>query len=289
MQPTVEYVRYQGTPLFDIVARELQRRSRFQEQFGTGMVVLRYDTERFPFRDQVRQRLAANFNIRRELPFERLHERVAADDRTLDATGDNRVAAAFHQPNGEFTRVYHRFLKEFLGDEVFQAPLLFQRHPTVRFCFANTLGYTWRPNYHSDVLLGHPPQEINIWLPLSSCWGSNSLIIAPLSDSLDLLESYGWNLDRYGDELQSNEALQGRCAAIAKPIAMDYGEVLLFDSRCIHLAPKNETDTTRVSLDFRVVPVADFTALPVVYRGTGRTKSVFERGGYYDQRTTAEL
>ncbi len=288
MQPTVEYVRYQGTPHFEVVARDLQRRSRFEEHFGAGMVVLRYDTERFPFRELARRKLAASFDIA-DLPFERLHEGIAADDRALDRTGDNRVAGTFHQVDAEIARHYFGFLKEFLADQVFRTPLLFQRYPTVRFCFANTLGYSWRPNYHSDVLLGHPPQEINIWLPLSSCWGSNSLIIAPLSDSLQLLESYGWNLDRYGEDLQTSEALQERCASIAKPVTMEYGEVLLFDSRCIHLSPKNETDTTRVSFDFRVVPVEDFAALPVIYRGTGRTKSVFERGGYYDPRTTAEL
>ena len=43
----------------------------------------------------------------------------------------------------------------------------FQKTPTVRVHCPNAKGSEHYPMYHSDIILGHPPQEINVWLSLT--------------------------------------------------------------------------------------------------------------------------
>lgn len=133
-----------------------------------------------------------------------------------------------------FNQVYLRFLREVvlpnIGDE---HGLLYQRIPTFRCHVAGGGAPTGRP--HKDAEYGHQVHEVNFWLPVTRTIGSNSLFA---------------------------ESAPGR--GDFEPFELQYGEVQRFwGSQCQHYTLANETETTRVSIDFRVVPrsrhIADTT------------------------------
>ena len=79
---------------------------------------------------------------------------------------------------------------------------------------------------HCDADYLNKEGELNFWLPVTKVWGSNSLQV----------ESY----PNAGD---------------FTPFEMEPGQLVRFwGNRCRHYTLANETDSTRVSFDFRVIP-----------------------------------
>lgn len=133
---------------------------------------------------------------------------------------------AYHR----FKEVYNRFIRDellpFIGcaaglgrgvDAVVQAS------PVLRVVMPSAHVAT---NLHRDGEYGHIFEELNVWIPLSRSWGSNSLYVETFPD-------------------------QGDYA----PFEGDVGEAFLWwGNQCRHYADANRTDGTRVSFDFRLVP-----------------------------------
>ena len=89
---------------------------------------------------------------------------------------------------------------------------------------------------------GHQAGQINFWLPLVDVEGSSTLHVESSPGQGDF-----------------------------HPLNLKYGEVARFyGNQCIHYTVPNDTDTTRLSLDFRVVPGGVFNPNPSVARGQYR-------------------
>lgn len=127
--------------------------------------------------------------------------------------------------------------------------LVFQAVPALRVTppSANAAGQR-----HRDSGYGHQPSQTNFWLPLSPARGSNTLWV---------------------------EGLDGTSAAT--PLEGDFGTLHRFHGHALyHFTKPNDTGATRVSLDFRVCPGADFDD---DYEGSraANGKQMFFVGGYY--------
>lgn len=128
-----------------------------------------------------------------------------------------------------FSAAYQTFLRKVVlphvGD---RRGILFQRRPTFRCHVAGGGEPTGVP--HRDADNGHPSAEINFWCPLTRCDGSNSLFV----ESAPGLGDFA-------------------------PLESAYGEANRFwGAQCMHHTEPNETERTRVSFDFRVVPRSCF-------------------------------
>merc|ERR1712183_415288 len=104
-------------------------------------------------------------------------------------------------------------------------------------------GNNWTIRPHADFMYGHPVGSINLWVPLTSASGSNTLF-AELSPG--------------GEDFA--------------PLNLEYGELCRwYGTNCAHFTLPNISDQTRVSLDFRVVPEGAYCD----------TQSPYTVGGYY--------
>ena len=102
----------------------------------------------------------------------------------------------------------------------------FQCPPTLRVQFpsARALGRRHR----DDEYCGHQGCEINFWLPLTPVAGANTLHVETAVGSGDF-----------------------------RPVELRPGELLRFNgSQGAHYTVANSTSSTRVSLDFRVIPLS---------------------------------
>ncbi|HEX3683229.1 MAG TPA: hypothetical protein VHU83_11895 [Bryobacteraceae bacterium] len=182
---------------------------------------LAYDTREFPFAKW----LAANlFKVPR---LDKLHEqatrfRPAGHAVSVLSYDDNlRLRDLMQQLEDKsyFYRLYHRFAVQVIGGE-FGGKIAYSNHPKMRVHLAGTPTVS---KWHRDVDVTKRPDQINVWLPFTDSFGGNSLWIET---------DYG-----RGDY---------------RPVDVRYGQALLFDGGFLeHGTVTNDTNVTRISLDFR--------------------------------------
>lgn len=200
-----------------------------------------YDPAKYPFARHVAQHL----NI---YDLSRTHE--LADYPLFKRETDQKTMfhKKFYTIGDDFYAVYRRFIKE-VAEPYFGEPLVFQKIPTFRVHLPNNLGVG---EFHRDRDYNHQRSEINIWLPLTNAWDTNSVYIETAEDRKDY-----------------------------QPQKVNYGQVLVFDGANLkHGNQINTTGSTRVSFDFRVIPKSRYT------EGTGtsvNTNIAFKIGGYYTE------
>ncbi|PPR64024.1 MAG: hypothetical protein CFH10_00346 [Alphaproteobacteria bacterium MarineAlpha4_Bin2] len=146
-----------------------------------------------------------------------------------------------------FIALYRQFIW-FIQEEIFNIPLVFQRLPSLRIHYP---GYTSYGVMHTDQQYNHPPDEINIWVPITRAIGTATMII-------------------------ESEVGKGDYS----PVEMDYGNLLIFDSALTHGNRVNEEGYTRMSFDMRVIPQKKYHDPAGTYSTTAHKE--FRIGDYYD-------
>ena len=68
----------------------------------------------------------------------------------------------------------------------------------------------------------------------------------------------------------------------AIPVELDPGQFIAFDPRCLHGTQYNDTLSTRISIDVRVLAVETYKNMKRHYRGTGRRQLSFVPGQYFN-------
>lgn len=269
--------------------RHMEGRSPYQEMFGDETTLAAFEPSRFPFHDRIANLLVQKGIIPAPVPLAELHRHLSADAMAYNTSELNTVSEALFDTDGPFARVYEAFIRDFLQDEVFRTPLYFQATPTIRCHFPGARGFDWPPRYHTDVMLGHPPQSINIWLPVTDCRTTDTFRVGTLAESLALLKEFGYRWPEFVEARDTDPDVQSRCAEICPLVHPAECEAVVFDARCVHACQLIETGLSRVSLDIRVLPVDVYDAMEIQYRGTGRRRMKFIPGEYYDIRRSDEI
>ena len=266
---------------------DLDRPSPLRRLRPTGVVRLAYDPAALDFRPLVADALAAAGLVDRAAlrargdRLEHLHELVAAEHQTMDVSQQSAAARALYEMPAAFAALHERLLADVVVPALGLGPAHVQHTPTFRVFFPHAQGYPGATSYHHDLMLGHGPREVNVFVPLVRCEGSRSLLLAELAPSLELLRGYAGDFAAFGRDTQRDAALQARCAEACAPVVADVGEVIVFDSRCLHAGPPNTTAQTRVTFDTRILPAADFATQRNRYRGRGRRRADFVPGSYF--------
>jgi len=224
--------------------------------------VLPYPLAEFAFGALLRPLLGVSAEAR----LDRLHE----DDRVVSWMAENlrngsrpfvlrrnpidraiKVSGGFKQ-NGALGECYRRFLREVVMPAVDPdgEGIYYQREPNLR-CHLPGTG-SLLTGKHRDADFYHQPNEVNVWLPVTLAFGTNSV----------------WS-----------ESAPGR-GDHAPFEAEPGGAVLFWAAQCEHYTVPNETGATRLSFDFRVVPRRLYRErYPGSHtrQGSGR----FELGGFF--------
>ena len=147
-----------------------------------------------------------------------------------------------------FVEIYRQFMR-LIQDEIFQSKIVFQRLPSLRIHYP---GFTSYGVMHTDREYNHPPEEINIWVPITRATKSASMLIESEIGKADY-----------------------------QPVEMDYGELLIFDSGLTHGNGINHEGYTRMSFDMRVIPRSIYEEPSGTYSTTAHRE--FRIGDYYDE------
>lgn len=83
-------------------------------------------------------------------------------------------------------------------------------------------------------------------MPLTPAFDTNTLQVVSLEDSLRLADGF---TQSKADLTEMNRASK----TLARPVEIDYGQVFVFNAKCLHGTENNTTSRTRISIDFRVL------------------------------------
>jgi len=215
------------------------------------MKTIPYNKNDYPFDAHIKAVLGA-------YDLQKLHEKVEGEYAEQFQVGKDS-STIFHSkfydqyragwPAFEF--LYERFIIDVIAS-LFDEDFLYQKFPTFRVHLQGNIAVG---AFHNDADFGHPNGEINY--------------IIPLTDSDDTATV--WVESEPGKE-------------DFKPIPMRVGELIQFDGNHLtHGNKKNETGCTRVSMDFRVLPISKYNPENETESVTRRTK--FQEGAYYKRFT----
>ena len=137
---------------------------------------------------------------------------------------------------------------------------------------------------HNDAEYFHQPNEINVWLPVTRTFGAHGR--SGLANDLSRCVFTTMSRCASGSNTLWAESAPG--AGDFHPFSCEgerdgVGECVLFwGNQCLHYTLPNDTDTTRVSIDFRVVPRSYYqTVYKDCLRLDGQPR--FSLGAYYDE------
>lgn len=207
--------------------------------------VIRYDISKWDFRGLIAEMLEVS-----PTDLVRLHEIDKSEFQNLGADQHSKWHKLYYSKQEEkmlpmVKEFVSDFLKEYFGEE----SLIFQKRPTFRVHEVANLGVG---EWHRDRDYNHGPEEMNLWIPFTPAYDTNTV----------------WTESEEGRE-------------DFKPMNVSYGEILLFNgANLLHGNHTNQTPTTRVSFDMRVVVPSEFnpSGKDTIYK-----QQKFELGSYFDQ------
>ena len=218
-----------------------------------------------------------NYNI---YNINKLHENIEEKYKIYDQTfAVNEITTLFYDMPESFINEYHRVLKLHIRPLI-ECDFYFQSTPTLRIQMPHESAKPMYPFYHSDIQLGHPPYESNLWIPLNypSEKHGYGFSISPLKESIKIFEKYNFDISKINDE--GRKDIPKVLDPLSKLQNFEYGKAVLFDTRCLH-STQIMTNHTRVSIDVRIMPVELYKKFNHDYQGTGRRKIIFKPGGGY--------
>ncbi len=222
------------------------------------------------FADAVTDMLVSRGFVERGLGLVDLHRHVPPERLALDDNYMNDLTRALYALDARFLRLYHDLIAA-LGDHLQGFDVLFQASPIVRihaperFPPALRMANGRGAQFHSDLLGGHPPGMINGWLALTDAAGGAALHLAPLDWSIAQLDAFAagqtngmdGQLAAFYERQRRDKAFADDIARHCTPLGMAAGDLVLFDARTIHGGAENNEDATRVSVDFRLLPLPE--------------------------------
>ena len=229
-----------------------------------------YDINKYPFESLIKDILELELN--KSIPsLDNLHQCEIASKFRLDGSGNkinnlqynwnrdrSRVDNESHIVYKNFDDLYQIFIREVIGHEIGGGRIVYQRAPTLRVVPPSD---KVTGELHRDKDYHHQPSELNYWLLVTSnCFDTNSLWIESSSDADDF-----------------------------KPLQLKYGQyVRFYGNMCRHKTFPNDTNLTRISLDFRCVSDLSGGHDPNFRLGTRRGakakwQNKFDVGGFYNE------
>jgi hypothetical protein len=256
--------------------------SRLQREFGRDAVELDCRGHAEKLRREVIRLLAEKGVPVPGNDLENLHRTLTPELKAYNFDdGVNKATTLLYDTDEQFAAAYHDTVAHCLQKH-FPYPLYFQATPTIRIHCPDGENSNHYPRYHTDINYGHPPEEINIWLPLTRPVAPqyHGFRHTDVENTRHILEEFDYDFAPLIERAIQDKPFNFAINRVAPQVTTEFGKLLAFDSRCLHTGEPLESHT-RVSLDIRIIAVEDFNTLEVEYQGTGRRKIRYVPGQAY--------
>jgi len=263
-----------------LIKNTYEAQSYFQQLFHNDHVELNCQENSSAFRTQIERILVEKNLIKESIPLENLHEVLSDEMKAYNINdGVNKISTYFYDTDASFTKVYHQYIK-YLRENFVKESFWFQETPTIRIHCPKGKNNHHYPRYHSDISYGHPPEEINIWLPLTELLDGHSFQRLSVDASKNILKKFDFDFNTFIHAAIHDANLNRTCESAAQPVKTAFGEMLAFDYRGVHSGETMKLHT-RISMDIRILPLSQYKKMNVEYQGSGRRKILFTPGNCY--------
>lgn len=178
--------------------------------------------------------------------------KVGADSSTIF---HKKFYDKYHEGWGELQSLYDMFIANVIAPQ-YNEDFLYQKFPTFRVHLPGNVAVG---AFHNDAEFGHPAGEVNYIIPLTNSDGTASVWVESEPGKKDF-----------------------------EPIEMVVGRLIQFNGNTLtHGNRMNETQSTRVSMDFRVLPISKYDEANNSESVTLKTK--FKEGEYYKRFVKTNL
>jgi ectoine hydroxylase-related dioxygenase (phytanoyl-CoA dioxygenase family) len=207
-----------------------------------------YDTQKYPFRKIVSEMLEVWKGD--TIPLENLHTLEHYDLLVREKDQSTIWHKRYYEKYKEqFLPIYLELVKE-LKERFGYDELIYQSIPTFRVQLAE--GNLGVGEWHKDRNYNHGTSEVNFWMPFVNTNEQNTIWMESIEDKGDY-----------------------------KPYKVNYGEILVFSgANLLHGNKNNNSNETRVSVDFRLVDPVKFVPNEA---GSINMKAKFAVGGYFEK------
>ena len=283
-------IKFKSKEDYDFFLNDFKKSSLIQKIFSDWKYHGIYNTANIDFKNSIIHELLAKKLVtdsqfsKYNYQLESLHLCLNADKKDLDESEQNKISISFYETSKALKIDYANFIEQEIS-KLFDSKIYYQIIPTFRFHFPKQKGYNWNDRYHTDIMLGHPPFEFNIWLPFTKVYSSNSMRLTPYDDSLEIISSCNYDFELLAQYVQYNESFIENLKNKSEPLEMKYGEYIIFDPRCLHCTQYNDTNDTRISMDIRVILETEIDNYSRKYATTGRKKMPFLPGHYFSKES----
>lgn len=187
------------------------------------MHLIEYDNQQYDFAELLKSHFGVD-------DLSKLHE--TGPKYSFFDKKDHDQSTVFHKKfyeiydkNDDFLDLYRKFLSGVVYSQ-YNEPIVYQKRPTFRIHMPGNVAVG---EWHKDKQYNHQVKELNYWMPFTPAFGNNTIWIESEEDKGDY-----------------------------RPLECDYGQVWTFDGANLRHGNKpNDTDVSRVSMDFRVLRLSD--------------------------------
>lgn len=206
--------------------------------------LINYCTSKHPFKEVMEDIL--------ETDMTKLHEKCQMNDLVKRENDSySKWHSLFYKAfEGKFKKHYLNFLKTFIMSyfNLGETTLIYQKIPSFRAHLVHNLAVG---EWHRDRDYNHDKNEMNFWLPFMDTYDTNTIWMESEENKGDI-----------------------------KPYNVNYGQILVFSgANLLHGNKINETDCTRISIDFRLVQKNMFNPSSKQSINMG---AKFDLGGYFE-------
>lgn len=261
--------------------------SYFQEKFLADSVTFSCEKISVELRHQIERLLHEKNIIHSYIPLEKLHLILSDELRAYNFDdGVNKISSLLYETDSQFTEAFSQLIW-FIRENIIHEAFYFQATPTIRIHCPDSKNSHHYPRYHTDIGYGHPPQEINFWLPLTAPQHiqPHGFRIMNLESSKHTVEKFRHQFSALNHAAIVDKEFSQYCETVSTPVKTTLGHIMAFDSRCLH-SGEPLIQHTRVSIDIRVIPVTEYEKMTLVYRGLGRRKILFAPGHCYHEKNS---
>jgi len=215
------------------------------------MKIINYNTGKYNFKDYIQKALNTN-----TLSFIHKNDDFIYNEKFKR---ENDQSTHYHKlyhdfsRTAEFTELFKSFIEGVVKPQ-FGEEVVYQTIPTFRLHFPGNIavGEYHRDRNYRDEDWASRVKESKFFLTFTDSFGTNTI----------------WVESEEGKEDFS-------------PMEVEYGQIVMWDgTNLLHGNKTNEESTTRVSFDFRVMPMSRYEPSE---HGSINTKSKFALGGYYSK------
>ena len=154
------------------------------------------------------------------------------------------VQSRLSTPND--SKKFDSFAKTYIAPLLGDKRYLIKRRPTLNLVIPNQERLGRKLPFHQGIFYKNGRGQGTIWMPLTKAYDTNSMYVVSTNSSRRITKALIENE-------WSQKTFEEECLAVASPVNLEVGQAHLFHQEILHGNVNNETDITRMAIDWHVL------------------------------------